>query len=257
MNTQGDVAEEIVRLSIEGMEVAMRLSGEASKNIAVMIYTIMKDKKMSKGKTRLTNLLKTGKELKIFALRRRDLEKFSEEAKHYGILYCALFDHKDKDPNSIVDIMVKSEDAPRVNRIVEKFNLSTVEIAKAETEKEQAKEKKLSEKEIESKFVDEAVINDLMGEATKEKQTTPSNDKTVENYQLENSSNTKEEKIKGTIKEQEKPSVRKEIKSIKEQMKKEETKDNLKQEKNKNATTKQAKHMKTAKHMKLKKERSK
>ena len=39
-----------------------------------------------------------------------------------------------KDNDGMIDIMVKEEDAGRINRIVEKFKLTTVDIAKMETE---------------------------------------------------------------------------------------------------------------------------
>ena len=37
MNNSGDAAEEVVRLSLEGFEVAARVSGEAAKNIAILL----------------------------------------------------------------------------------------------------------------------------------------------------------------------------------------------------------------------------
>ena len=38
MNNGGDAAEQIVRLSLEGFEVAVRLTGSAAKNIC-LLYT--------------------------------------------------------------------------------------------------------------------------------------------------------------------------------------------------------------------------
>ena len=38
MNTSGEAAEQIVRISLEGTEVALKLTGAAAKNIAAMIY---------------------------------------------------------------------------------------------------------------------------------------------------------------------------------------------------------------------------
>jgi len=37
MNNGGDAAEQIVRLSLEGFEVAVRLTGSAAKNIAILV----------------------------------------------------------------------------------------------------------------------------------------------------------------------------------------------------------------------------
>lgn len=52
-----------------------------------------RDQKKTRGKIRLTNMLKSGKELKVFAVRDGELRKFCEEAKKYGVLYCVLKDN--------------------------------------------------------------------------------------------------------------------------------------------------------------------
>ena len=42
MNTGGDAAEQIVRLSLEGFEVAAKLSGSAAKNVAALLVSVLK-----------------------------------------------------------------------------------------------------------------------------------------------------------------------------------------------------------------------
>ena len=99
MTNSGDAAEQIVRMSLEGTEVALKLSGSAAKNIAAALYTIAKnaDRNKTKGHQRLSAMLKSGKELKVFAVKDGDLQKFCEEAKKYGVLYCVL-----RDKNTVV-----------------------------------------------------------------------------------------------------------------------------------------------------------
>jgi hypothetical protein len=72
----------------------------------------MKDKKKTAGKTNLVNMLKSGKELKVFSVRQEDFKKFTEEAKRYGVLYTALINKKAKD--GVTDILVKAEDASKL-----------------------------------------------------------------------------------------------------------------------------------------------
>lgn len=122
MNTSSDAAEQIVRISLQGFEVTAKVAGSGAKDIAALIVAVMKDKTKTKGKTNLTNMLKSGKELKVFSIREEELAKFSREADRYGVLYCAINKKKTKD--GIVDILVKTEDAPKINRIVQRFNLS-------------------------------------------------------------------------------------------------------------------------------------
>lgn len=76
MSYSGEAADQVVRLSLNGVEVAAKLSGSAAKQLAIMIYAILKDQKKTKGKIRLTNMLRSGKELKVFAVKDGDLQKF-------------------------------------------------------------------------------------------------------------------------------------------------------------------------------------
>ena len=107
MNNGGDAAEQVVRLSLEGFEVAARLSGSAAKNIALLLVSVLKQEQKTKGKARLTNMIKSGKELKVFSIPQKDLKKFTEQAKRYGVLYCVLRDKNTKGENAPVDIIAK------------------------------------------------------------------------------------------------------------------------------------------------------
>ena len=140
VNTSSDAAEQIVRISLEGFEVAARLSGSGAKNVAAALVAIAKDQQKVRGKTTLTNMLKSGRPLKVFSIKTEDLQKFSEEAKRYGVLFAAIVEKKHKD--GMVDIMTKEEDASKINRIVERFKLATVDMATIESEIEKIKEEK-------------------------------------------------------------------------------------------------------------------
>ena len=126
MNPGGDAAEQVVRLSLEGVEVAAKISGNGAKNIALLLYATLKQEQKTKGKARLTSMLKSGKELKVYTITSKDLAKFSQEAKRYGVLYCVLKDRQNKDPNAAVDVIARTEDASKIQRITERFKLATV-----------------------------------------------------------------------------------------------------------------------------------
>ena len=87
MNPGGDAAEQVVRLSLEGMEVTARIAGTGAKNIALLLYATLKQEQKTKGRARLTGMLKSGKELKVYTITQKDLGKFAKEAKRYGVLY--------------------------------------------------------------------------------------------------------------------------------------------------------------------------
>lgn len=221
-----DSAEAIVKLSLEGMEVALKIAGTGAKNIAIMLYTIMKDNQQTKGKTRLTNMLKTGKPLKIFTIRAEDLKKFSQEAKKYGVLYCALADRKNSKIDGMVDIMVRDEDASKMNRIAQRFKFRDVASIERDLEKEkQEKNKQELEKNTEQpKSEEEQFIEDIMPISKEEiKQEIPSNDtkETEEKNLSEISSNTRlGDKVENT--NEEKKSVKVELKEIEQEIKEKE-----------------------------------
>jgi hypothetical protein len=128
----------------KGIEVLAKISGEGAKNLATYLYAVLKDQKKTRGKTRLEGLLRSGKELKVFAVKNEDLKKFTQEAKRYGVLYCALRDKNDTD--GMCDIMVRAEDASKINRIVERFKLATVDTASIKSEIEKSRVAKEEEK---------------------------------------------------------------------------------------------------------------
>lgn len=211
VNTSSDAAEQIVRISLEGFEVAARLSGSGAKNVAAALVAIAKDQQKVRGKTTLTNMLKSGRPLKVFSIKTEDLQKFSEEAKRYGVLFAAIVEKKHKD--GMVDIMTKEEDASKINRIVERFKLATVDMATIESEIQKIKEEKakghepVSEK---TKMKKEEKQKPIKKE--EQQNINPTLGKVNEN-QLEPSSKSKKSLEVSTRK-----SVREEIKEIKKEM---------------------------------------
>lgn len=143
MNNSGDAAEQIVRLSLAGAEVTLRLAGSAAKNLAAALYAVFKnrDRNKIKGRQRLAAMLKSGKELKVFTIDEEHLKQFATEAKRYGVVYCALRG-KEKSADGMVDVMVRAEDASKFNRIVERFHLATVDTASIRHDIEQSRAEK-------------------------------------------------------------------------------------------------------------------
>lgn len=241
MNT-ADPAQEVVSIYIEVLKEGFKITGVASKHIAVMLYTMMKDKKQTKGKTRLTNMLKTGKSLKIFTIKAEDLKKFSQEAKKYGVLYCALADKKNSKIDGLVDILVREEDASKVNRIAERFNFA--DVATIEKELELQKEKERNEpKQQKTK---EKMIADALFEKPKPVENeipTPSNtNDTEEKSLLEISSNIKQSNNKN-LENGQKKSVKKELQEIEKELREKQNSQNEIVETEKQTDKKEPKHL--------------
>ncbi len=246
MNTGGEAAEQIVRMSLEGFEVAAKITGAGAKNIAILLYSILKEEQKTKGKARLTNMLRSGKELKVFTVKSGDLKKFTQEAKKYGVLYCVLADRGNKDPNAEVDVIARAEDASKISRIVERFNLASVDTASIVNEAEKSKgakgktknAKTAGEKDagaengqpepdigVQEKAEKDRLMDALMGKPIKKEENAPNPSlaKTEKSPLSEPTLKQQRKSAEGaTMTKTEKPSVREELRKIKESRKEQE-----------------------------------
>ena len=160
MNPGGDAAEQVVRLSLEGVEVAARITGKGTEHLAMLLYTALKQEQKTKGKARLTSMLKSGKELKVYTITQKDLAKFSKEAKRYGVLYCVLKDRKNTDPNAAVDVIARAEDASKIQRITERFRLATVDRANVSLDIQRDRDRAVSDQEVSANQENETERNE-------------------------------------------------------------------------------------------------
>ena len=228
MSVSGDSADQMVQYYFKGLECVATISGKGAEHVLAVLVSILKNKKQTKGKTRLNNMLKSGKALKIFSIKKEDLRMFQSEAKRYGILYSALIDKKNQNFDGMVDIMVREEDASRINRIVERFKLTTVDTAKIQTEVQKSIDER-KEKESQNpkdKGVQEKSKEELLEDVLAQKPIQKENEQiqnfnsamTAKSPQSERSLNRTEGVSKPLNK---KKSVRKELAEIKEEVRKE------------------------------------
>ena len=68
MSTSGEAADQVVKMTLDGVEVAAKITGVGAKELAALLYAVLKDQKKTKGKTRLSSMLRSEKELKVFAV---------------------------------------------------------------------------------------------------------------------------------------------------------------------------------------------
>lgn len=211
MNQSSDAAEQLVRMSLNGVEVVAKISGEGAVKIAKMLAAASKEQHKNKGKTRLENILKSGQPLRIYTLRNEDLQVFCQEAKKYGVLYCVLKDKGVKDGK--VDIMVREFDAPRVSRIIDRFNLSKVDMASVQTKIEKDREEQKQEVSVDKaeQFLDRLLAGDSK-EQTNQNSVKARTEKSNQSERISKMSNSR----KG-FSQSSKPSVKKQLKEFKAQ----------------------------------------
>ena len=120
----GDSAEQIVHIMFQGMDIALRLTGSATKNLAQLLIMATKNEKMKvrRGETSLVKLLREGKELRTYRMKVQDLPEFKRQAKPYGILFAAVKDTRTED--GYCDLILRSEDIPRFNTVIEHMGLT-------------------------------------------------------------------------------------------------------------------------------------
>lgn len=181
MSSNGEAAEQVTRIILDGTEVLLKLTGKGAERAAVLVYTTLRQQEKTKGAARLSSMLRSGKPLKVYTFEEKDLPKFKEVAKQYGVLYSIL---KEKDKTGgVFDVLVRADDENKINRIIERFSLTKldttslkVELEKEKSEREQTKatdaeknpdnaaeQKEVPEQERPPKSRSDIVADELMG----------------------------------------------------------------------------------------------
>ena len=135
----GDAADEMVRMVLNGTEVAIKLTGSAAKNLAALLVAWSKNEKKVYGKTTMMKLLKSGEPLQVLSMTKEQYSKFKGMAKK-KVLY-APFLNKKRGDNKL-DVVISEKSLPMVNHILKKIGYG--EVAKTQPEVEETKKKRYS-----------------------------------------------------------------------------------------------------------------
>ena len=90
MGTSGDVADQVVNMSLNGLEKTINITGKGAERVLALLLVALKDSRNSRGKLKLKNMLKSNKELDIFTIKQSDLKMFTKKAKEYGLPFAVL-----------------------------------------------------------------------------------------------------------------------------------------------------------------------
>ena len=129
MNYGSDPADQIVRISLEGTEMVLKLSGLAAKNFALFVYAVLNDQQKMRGKTKLVRMLKERRPFKFFTVPEDRMKEFAREAKDHGLLYTAI---RNKQRPGQIELVVFADDAAKVNRILDNMGLDFVKAQSGE-----------------------------------------------------------------------------------------------------------------------------
>jgi len=112
MDVSGDVADLMVKESIQLTEASIKMLAAGSKNLAAFLWALSKDSKKLVGKTQMARLIREGKELKVFHIKESDLTEFKKYAKG-SVLYAAIKDSRATD--GMVDFITNVDFVDQVN----------------------------------------------------------------------------------------------------------------------------------------------
>lgn len=117
MDVSGDVADLMVKESIQLTEASIKLLAAGSKNLTAFLWALARDNKKLVGKTSMARLLREGKELKVFHIKEDDLVEFRSFARK-NILFAAVKDTRSTD--GMVDLVTNVDFVSQVNLFMER-----------------------------------------------------------------------------------------------------------------------------------------
>lgn len=134
----GDAAEQMVRILLDGTETAVKITGEGARQLAAFLYAWAQQERgknpAQHGRTSMVRLLKSGQELQVFRLRKEEYAAFKPEARQYKLLYAALRNRRD--PDGLIDVVVRTDEIPRVNHVLERLGYGSVQQGENSKKKE-------------------------------------------------------------------------------------------------------------------------
>ena len=138
----GEAADEVVRMALNGTEVAIRLTGSAAKNLAAILVAWSKNHKKVYGRTSMMKLLRSGEELQVLSLTKEQYKEFKASARRQ-VLFAPFVDTKSE--NEKVDVVIAANSIPLVNHILERIGYSKVKDEPEEPSKSSNDSKEQSE----------------------------------------------------------------------------------------------------------------
>lgn len=117
MDVSGEVADLMVKESIQLTEASIKLLAAGSKNLAAFLWALARDNKKLVGKTNMGRLLREGKELKVFRIKEDDLAEFKNFSKK-NVLFAAVKDTRSTD--GLIDLVTNVDFVSQVNLFMER-----------------------------------------------------------------------------------------------------------------------------------------
>lgn len=129
MDVSGEVADLMVKESMQITEETIKMLAAGSKNLAAFLLALSQDNKKLSGQTNMARLLRDGKELKVFHIKESDLDDFRKFGKK-NVLYAVIKDSRATD--GMVDLITNVDYVSQVNYFMKSRGYDAPEQSKAE-----------------------------------------------------------------------------------------------------------------------------
>ncbi|MBP3808369.1 MAG: PcfB family protein [Eubacterium sp.] len=124
MDNGANEAQMITRVVLGGSVFILKLSGTGIHQMAKFLSAAMNGEYNTSGLINMKTLLKSGQPLKVYSIRGdENFRSFARGAKEYGIVYSVIKRSDTDKNNEVYEIMVKQNDAAKINRVIEKYHL--------------------------------------------------------------------------------------------------------------------------------------
>ena len=130
MEVSGEVADLVVKESIQAAEAAAKLTGKGVINLAAFLAALAKENYKVVGKANIQRIIKEGVPSVVIQVKREDIKQFTQLAKKYGILYSVAVKHGEDRP--VIDVISNQNYAAQINVVMETMGYPIPEKPKQE-----------------------------------------------------------------------------------------------------------------------------
>jgi hypothetical protein len=129
MLPEQDASSVIMQYVFKGGEVALKLSGAAAKNLALLLLAFLQQKNRTGGQVWVKTMVAEGTPLMSFPLPKDKLDEFTALASARGVKFAPIKSKKQYNYAASIDILARQQDTALIKDIFEKLNLGIVPIA--------------------------------------------------------------------------------------------------------------------------------
>ena len=135
MDVSGEVADLMVKETLQAGEAAVRLAASGIKNVAALLLALSQSDRKIVGRTSAKKLTRDPAPAVVLPLRTEDVKRFGKLAKEYGILYVIAKPHGRDGPT--VDVISTERYAAKLNALYQSmgYPLPEKEAGREETAK--------------------------------------------------------------------------------------------------------------------------